>query len=233
MISENESYNKNKSIKEIPLFSELSIEQLKKISAISKIQKFTKNKIIFLEGDNYEGFYIVLKGKIKVYKSSPEGKEIILHIIKTLQQFADVPLFEGGNYPANAQSLEECILLFVPKNEFVQLISDNPEISLKVIAGFAKRLRKMSNQIESITLHEVSNRLANYLLLEIEKAGNLALPEPFVKLNLSKSTIASFLGTITETLSRTFKKMQDENILRVDGKKVFIKNISELKKLAR
>ncbi len=223
---------KKQALKNIPLFSELTSRQLEQIAHISTIEKYPKNKLIFLEGDSYRGFYIVLKGSAKIYKTSTDGKEVILHLINPPFPFADVPLFEGGSYPANAQSLTDSSILFIPKNEFINLILKSPEISLKITAGFAKRLRLMSKQLEDITLKEVSNRLANYILGEIKRSGNDKLPEPFVKLAISKATIASLLGTITETLSRTFKKLQKENIIRVEGKKIFVTDLSRLKKLS-
>ncbi len=223
----------NKTIlREITLFSELEIEQLKQITSICILQEMKKNTVIFLEGDAYQGFYLVLKGSVKIFKISSEGKEYILHIIKPPNPFADVPLFEGGSYPANAETLEDCALLFIPKNEFIELIKNNPSISLKMMAGFAKRLRAMSKQIEELSLKEVTNRLARYLKEETEKNGTAILPEPFLKLQISKANLAAFLGTITETLSRTFKKLQNENIIRMDGKKIFILKYSRLKELS-
>lgn len=224
---------RKETLKDIPLFSELDIEQLRQITSISSLEKRRKNDILFLEQDEYRGFYIMLKGSVKIYKSSPEGKEVILHIIKPPYPFADVPLFEGGKYPANAQALEDSVILFIPKNEFMELILKNPLICLKISAGFAKRLRLMSRQMEDLTLKEVSNRLAKYIMDEVKRTGTEYLPEPFVKLTITKSTLASLLGTITETLSRTFKKMQNENIIRMDGKKIFVSNLSRLKDLAK
>ncbi len=228
----NESIIKKEALKNIPLFSELNTGQLEQIIHISKLGKYPKNKLLFLEGDSYRGFFIMLEGSVKIYKTSPDGKEIILHIIKPPLPFADVPLFEGGSYPANSQTLEDSLILFIPKNEFMDLILKNPGISLKITIGFAKRLRLMSKQMEDITLKEVSNRLAKYILDEVKRNGTDKLPEPFLKLTISKATIASLLGTITETLSRTFKKLQNENIIRVEGKKIFVTDLPGLKKLS-
>jgi CRP/FNR family transcriptional regulator len=220
-------------LRDLPLFSELEIKELRQITAISSIQRFKKNDIIFLEGAEYRGFYIVLKGTVKVFKVSSEGKESILHLIKSPQAFADVPLFEGGDYPANAQALEDCALLFIPKRGFVELLQKSPTISLKMLAGFAKRLKLISKRFEDLSLKEVTNRLARYLVEELERSGTTKLPEPFVNLSISKATLAAYLGTITETLSRTFKKLQDENIIRVHGKTIFVENYVRLKYLAK
>ena len=219
-------------LRDIQLFSELSIEQLRKISSFSKIKRFTKNEIIFNENNAYVGFYVLLKGTVKVYKISSKGKESVVHIIKPLTAFADIPLFEGGNYPVSAEALEESLALLIPKEQFLELIHNEPEISLKMLAGFAKRLKSLINQLEDISSNEVPNRLAKYLLREIKISGTENLPEPFIKLSVPKSTVASYIGTITETLSRAFKKLQNEKIIRVSGKKIFITDLKKLKNLA-
>ncbi len=224
---------KKETLRKIPLFSELSTDQLRDVFSISILEKYPKGSMIFLENDAYRGFYIMLKGSVKVFKSSADGKEYILHLVRPPHAFADVPLFEGGNYPANAQTLEESVLLFMPKVEFLNIISSNPSVSLNMLAGFAKRLRSMSRKAEGITLKEVSNRLSRYLLEEIKKNKSIDLPEPFVKLNISKSTLASYLGTITETLSRTFKRLQEDNVIRMSGKTIFIANIKKLLELSK
>ena len=225
---------KKVTLRDVPLFSELEISHLREISEISRIEQFKKNRHIFLENDDYRGFYIVLKGSVKVYRISSEGKEYILHLRKPPQPFADVPLFEeGGNYPANAQALDDSLLLFIPKEGFTELIRKNPSIALKMLAGFAKRMRNMTNKMEEISTKEVSNRLARFILEEIKKNNSIKLPEPFLRLTISKSTVATYLGTITETLSRTFKKLHNENIIVVNGKKIFVKDLKKLRQLCK
>lgn len=220
-------------LRDIPLFSELSVEQLRKISSFSKLKSFDKHDRIFNEDEFYLGFYILLKGSVKVFKISSQGKESVVHIVRPLTAFADIPLFEGGNYPVSAEALEGSLTLFIPKEKFLELIYAEPDISLKMLAGFAKRLKALINQLEDISSKEVPNRLAKYLLKEIKIAGTENLPEPFVKLTIPKSTIAAYIGTITETLSRSFKKLQDEGVIRVNGKKIFVKDLKRLKELAK
>lgn len=225
---------KKNTLRDVPLFSEMDVSHLREISDISRIEEFKKNTHIFIENDEYRGFYIVLRGSVKVYRVSAEGKEYILHLRVPPQPFADVPLFEeGGNYPANAQALEDCLLLFIPKEEFTELIGKNPSIAFKMLAGFAKRMRNMTNKMEEISTKEVSNRLARFILDEIKKNGSIKLQEPFLRLTISKTTVATYLNTITETLSRTFKKFQDEKIIVVNGKKIFVKDLKKLKQLAK
>lgn len=223
----------NKTLRDIPLFSELSIEQLREISAISKLKRIDKHKFIFSEGDYYQGFFILLKGVIKIFKVTPEGKESVIHIVKPLTAFADIPLFEGSDYPVNAQALEESLVLFIPKGGFIGLLKKNHEISLKMLAGFAKRLKSLVAQIEDLSSKEVVNRLAKYLIKEIKKSGTENFPEPFIKLTIPKLTIASYIGTITETLSRSFHKLEKNGLIRVSGKNIFITDLKRLKELAK
>ncbi|MBK9097426.1 MAG: Crp/Fnr family transcriptional regulator [bacterium] len=219
-------------LRDIPLFSELSIQQLRSLTSVSKLKHFSKHTILFREGDFYTGFYVLLKGVIKVFKVNPQGKESVVHIVRPFGAFADIPLFEGGNYPVDAEAIEDSLALFVPKEGFLDLISKEPEISLKMLAGFAKRLKALVNQLEDISSKEVPNRLAKYLLQRVTASGTENLPEPFIKLIVPKSTIAAYLGTVTETLSRTLRKFQNENIIRVIGKKIFVIDMKRLRQLA-
>lgn len=229
-ITELESH---KTLREIPLFSELSIDQLRQVSFFSKLKQFKKGERVFNEGDFYSGFYILLKGTVKVSKITISGKESVMHIVKSLNAFADVPMFEGGAYPVSAEAIEESIALFVPKEKFLELLSNEPEIALKVLAGFAKKMRSLVNQIEDLSSKEITNRFAKYLIKEIKATGTEKFPEPFVKLLIPKATIASYIGTITETLSRILHKLQKEGIIRIRGKVIFVSDFKKLVELAK
>lgn len=217
----------------LPLFSELTASQSKQIISICKIIKYKKNEILFSERDNYRGFYILLEGSVKIFKLSYEGKESILHLIKPSESFGDVPLFEGGGYPVNAQAIADSVLVFIPQREFIQLIKNNSTICFNMLVGFAKKMRLLTQKVEDLATKEVSNRFANFLIDEIKKSGTGKLPEPFVKFNISKKNIASYIGTINDTLSRLLKKLQNEKIIRISGKSIFILDLSKLKELAK
>jgi len=146
--------------------------------------------------------------------------------------FGDVPLFTGGKCPASVQIMEDSTLLFIPKNEFLQLLKDNPELSFKIMAGFAKRLESITVKAEDLSLKEVVNRLADYIIEGIESNHNSNLPEPFFKIPFSNPTLAAYLGTIPESISRAFKKLKDSRIIRVHGRTIFVQDLEKLKKLA-
>ncbi len=225
--------DEKKTLRNLPLFTELGINELREISSFSVLKNFDKNDFIFLEGDKYTGFYILLKGTVKVFKVSPGGRESILHVINPPNSFADFPLFEGlVEYPVSAQALKKSVLLFVPRNEFIQFTRRYPEICFKIIAGFAKKMMSLTQRIEALTVSDVPNRLAKYILTLNKEQNKSSSDNSSVTLSISKSTLAGYLGTINETLSRTFKKLSEENIIKVEGNIIHILNIKELKKTA-
>ncbi|MEW5843776.1 MAG: Crp/Fnr family transcriptional regulator [Bacteroidota bacterium] len=230
---ENEQKISSDALRSLPLFSELSVEQLKLITAISKKRNCKKNELIFSEGDVYRGFYILLNGSVKIFKISFEGRESILHFIKPAESFGDVPLFEGGSYPVNAQVISDSILVFIPHKEFIQLIKKNSTICFNMLVGFSKKMRRLTQKVEELSTKEVTNRFARYLLEEIKESGKDKLPEPFIKITVSKKNIASYIGTITDTLSRLLKKLQNEKVIRVSGKSIFIVDLDKVKRLAK
>lgn len=217
----------------VPLFSELNKQQLDEISQICSVVSSSKHAVLFHAGDFYKGFYIVISGLVKVYKIAPSGKESVVHLVKPMSVFADIPLFEGQDYPVSAECLEPSVLLFIPKERFLLHMQKDPNLSLRMLAGFAKRMKSLVDKLENLSQKEVTNRLCEYLYKETVRAGTVNLPEPFFKLSAPKSTIAAYIGTITETLSRSLKKLQQESIIRVQGKKVFILDLKTLKQLSQ
>lgn len=211
----------------------MSINQLKKITSLSKIRSCKKNELLFSEGDIYKGFYILLKGSVKIYRTSIEGRESILHFIKPSESFGDVPLFEGGGYPVNARAMFDSNLIFIPHKEFIQLIKNNSTICFNMLVGFAKKMRRLTQKVNDLTTTEVTNRFARYLLEEVRKSGKENLPEPVIRLNVPKKDVAAYIGTITDTLSRLLKKLQEEKIIRVSGKSIFILDLPKLKSLIK
>ncbi len=215
-------------ISETPLFSGLPENQLEEIKQIAIDKSYKKGETIFLEGDNGNGFYVVVEGRIKIYKVSSDGKEQILHIFGTGEPFGEVPVFTGKPFPANAESLAQSRLLFFPRKAFVDLISDNPSLALNMLAVLSTRLRRFTVQIENLSLKEVPSRLAAYLIYLAEEQGR----KDSVKLHISKGQLASLLGTIPETLSRIFAKMSAQNLIQVSGRDINLLDFTGLEDLA-
>ena len=215
-------------LSQVDLFKGLTVEQLEAIAQIISDKKFKKGQLIFSEGDEGVGFYLVISGRVKVYKLSPEGKEQIMHIFGPGQPFAEVPVFEGSRYPANAEAMERCKLFFFPKKAFISLIQENPSLSINMLASLSQRLKQFSNLIESLSLKEVPGRLASYLLYLSDRNGSI---DEF-QLDIAKSQLASLLGTIPETLSRIFAKMDSKKLVEINGPRITILNRIGLEDLA-
>jgi CRP/FNR family transcriptional regulator len=213
------------SIADSVLFSGLSGEELDKLTRIGVVRKFARGQAVFFEGDEGNGFYMVLEGRVKIYKMSLEGKEQILHIFGPGEPIGEVPVFHGQPFPANATSLVKSELLFFPRREFVDLVTANPSLALNMLAMLSFRLRRFASQIESLSLKEVPGRLAAYLAYLAEEQGNTSQ----VTLDIPKGQLASLLGTIPETLSRIFSRMTEEGLIRVDGRTIYIDDFEGLR----
>lgn len=213
-------------LKHVPLFAGLSEPDLDELMKIARITDHARGELLFSEGETAAGFFIVLDGKVKVYKLSPEGKERILHIIQPGGTFAEAAIFGEGLYPAYAETLQASKLLFLPKDAFLGMLRDNSRISINMIAGLSAFLRQFASQIEDLTFKDVPSRLARYLL-ELSRGNRQT-----VELPISKSQLASNLGTVGETLSRTFRKLSDDDLIAVTGKTVDILDPDRLEELA-
>jgi CRP/FNR family transcriptional regulator, dissimilatory nitrate respiration regulator len=215
-------------ISQAPLFNGLSQEQLNQIRQIAIDKFYDKGQTIFLESDDCNGFYIVVAGKVKIYKVSFEGKEHILHIYGPGNPFGEVPVFSGQKFPANAETLLKSRLLFIPRQAFVDLISEHPSLALNMLAILSRRLRQFTVQIENLSLKEVPARLASYLtyLADEQATGDI------VSLTISKGQLASLLGTIPETLSRILAKMNKQDLIQVEGRNITLLDRNGLEELA-
>ena len=215
-----------KILRQSPLFAGTTDEDIAAILRICKVKEYERGEVLFDEGDMAQGFYIVAAGRVKVYKLSPEGKERILHVVQPGGNFAEAAIFADGLYPASAEPLEKSTLIFFPKRDFLDLLTAQGRIAINMIGGLSRFLRLFAGQIEELTFRDVPSRLARYLLeLSNERNGAVELPT-------SKSAIASRLGTVSETLSRTFRKLSDEGLIRVEGKTVVILDAERLSDLA-
>ena len=212
----------------LPLFSGLSEEQLQDLALIVVEQAFRRGQTIFLEGDEGSGFYVVNTGKVKIFKLSPDGKEQILHIFGPGEPFAEVPVFAGQRFPANAEALEESRLFFFPRAGFLDLIRRHPSLALNMLAVLSRRLRQLAGLVEDLSLKEVPARLAAYILYQSDRQQG----GPEFDLDIAKGQLASLLGTIPETLSRILARMVKEGFIESTGPRIKILDKAGLQELA-
>jgi CRP/FNR family transcriptional regulator, dissimilatory nitrate respiration regulator len=217
-----------KLVANIPLFEDLPDEQHRDLASIALVKSFSRGQTIFTEGDPGTGFYVVVSGRVKIYKLSAEGKEQILHIFGGGEPFGEVPVFEGRRFPAHAVALDETRCLFFPRPAFTDLISRNPSLSLNMLAVLSRRLRRFTVLVDDLSLKEVPGRLAAHLLYLSDRNEGAA----DLELDVPKGQLAGMLGTIPETLSRILTKMVKQGLIESDGPHIRIVDREELTELA-
>jgi CRP-like cAMP-binding protein len=215
-------------IASIPLFQGLSAAYHDELAMIVVDQEFQRGGLIFSEGDAGNGFYVIIDGKVKIFKLSFDGKEQILHILGPGEPFAEVAVFTGSTYPANAIALEKSGLFFFPRKAFVELIATQPALAMNMLATLSLRLKQFAHMIEALSLKEVPGRLAAYILVDSKQDST----EQTIKLTVSKTQLASLLGTIPETLSRILAKMNKQGLIETEGSTITILDREGLTALA-
>ncbi|MFZ5981539.1 MAG: Crp/Fnr family transcriptional regulator [Candidatus Zixiibacteriota bacterium] len=214
-------------LKNCPLCRDLDPSELAALTDIASFRKINKDEIVFFEGDPATGFFVLLKGQVRIYKAAPDGREYTLHRIGPGQMFAEAAIFRGHTFPANAAATEPSITAFFPKDRFIALITASPQISMKMFSALSAFIRDFNRQVESLSLKNVSARLASYLLDKLSLS-----PTRTVRLEVSKSELARSLGTISATLSRNLKKMRELGIIEVSGQNITVLNTDRLKNIA-
>lgn len=218
-------------LKRCQLFSGMPDEELEQIAAVAIPKHLEKGEYLFHEGHRSEGFYVVQRGAVNVHRVSPAGKEQVISVFHPGQSFAEAALASEGGYPANARAIEPSTVFLIPKADFLELIKRRPELALKMLGSMSQHLRVLVGLLDDLTLKDVEGRLVNWLL----KRCPLPLPAGPVTLVLdrTKRVLASEIGTVSETLSRTLAKLRDENLITVDGKTVTIREPQELDRLLK
>jgi CRP/FNR family transcriptional regulator len=212
----------------LPLFRGLPPGNLEALSNLHVEQSLKHGETIFSEGTEATGFYIVVSGRVKVFKVSPDGKEQIIHIFGPGEVFGEVPMFEGKVFPAHAETLGKSRLFFFPKKRFIALIKRDPLLAMNMLAALSRRLKNLTRLIEELSLKDVPGRLAAYLMYLSDRAGG----DTVIKLDIPKKILASLLGTIPETLSRIFYKMTSQGIIKMKGRTVSILDKDALERVS-
>lgn len=214
------------------LFSGLGAENLAEVAAISNVRSFAKGESLFAEGEPATGFYLLADGGIKLCKVSPDGREKVLHFVHPGETFAEAAFFGDGRYPAEARAIEKGEAVFFPREAFMGLLERNPQFSLNLIVSLSLLLRRFARQIEELSFAEVPARLASYLCELIDRKSTSFQGKTYLDLEMKKGELASRLGTVSETLSRTLRKLKEERIIDVEGSRVIVYDLARLKELA-
>ena len=214
------------------LFSGLNDADLQALATIAVRRVFSKGESLFSEGDEATGFYLLVSGHLKLCRVSNDGREKVLHFVRPGETFAEAAFFGDGRYPAESRAVEAGEAIFLPKQGFMQLMEKNPQFALNLVVSLSLSLRRFARQIEELTFADVSSRLASFLLKRAEEKSTTYAGITYLELGIKKGELAAQLGTANETISRTFRKMKEDGIIELDGRKVTILNMERLQQLA-
>ncbi|GAB7028102.1 Crp/Fnr family transcriptional regulator [Geotalea toluenoxydans] len=218
-------------LKKSLLFSGLDDENLAQVEAIAVKRPFAKGESLFTDGEVANGFYLLAEGSMKLCKISPDGREKVLHFVHAGETFAEAAFFGDGKYPAEAKAMENGEAIFFPREAFMGLLERNPRFSLNLIVSLSLLLRRFARQIEELSFADVPARLAAYLVELAERKSTSFQGKTYIDLDMKKGELASRLGTVSETLSRTFRKLKEEGLIEVDGGRVVVHDMERLKGL--
>ncbi|MCU0788528.1 MAG: Crp/Fnr family transcriptional regulator, partial [Verrucomicrobia bacterium] len=151
-------------LKHCRLFTGLGQEDLQEVAGIASIRRVNRDEYVFREGQRSTGFFVVQQGAVSVHRVSATGKEQVLHVFRTGESFAEATLSMESGYPADARAVESSQVLVIPRQAFLDLLQRRPELALRLLVGMSLRLRTLVGQLEDMTLHQVEDRLANWLL---------------------------------------------------------------------
>ncbi|MCX7990569.1 MAG: Crp/Fnr family transcriptional regulator [Proteobacteria bacterium] len=213
------------------LFSGLSEEDLKEIAKIVIVKEYPKKSIIFSEGDEAKGFYILLSGMVKIYRISTDSREQILHIINPGETFAEAAIFIGKNYPAFAETILDSRLAYIDKKIFLKTLEKNSKIALNLIISLSMLLKKVVDLVDNVSLKNVDARLAEFLIEEAIRKGKKIDDYIEIELNITKTELAKKLGTVNETLSRSLRKLREKGIIDAEKNKVYIFELEKLQEI--
>ncbi len=212
----------------LPLFHELSPEQLAHIAAGTREKRLTKGEMLFHKGDAPHGFYLIVFGQIKLAFPSTQGNEKVVEIIGPRQSFGEAVMFMDRPYPVFAESLGDTLLLNIPKSAVFELLERDASFARRLLAGLSLRLHSLVQDVESYSQRSSSQRVIGYLLEHAAQVGG-SEGETAVALPTSKQVIASRLNLTPETLSRVFHDLAEAGLISVHGKAITIHDQNRLR----
>ncbi len=216
-------------LRRVSIFSSLSEPEYAFLTCHLLQRKFVSGEIIFSEGDVCTGLYVVQSGNLRIFKSSAGGREQVLSIDGPGSSIAELPVFDGGNYPASAQAVSDSTLLFFSRQDFQALCIQHPDVALKVLKVVGARLRRLVGIIEELSFTTVRHRLIA-LLVRLGKTEGVRNGNDAISLTLpaNNSELAAQIGTVRELVSRNLSRLQAEELIQVDNRKLEIPSLKRL-----
>jgi CRP/FNR family transcriptional regulator len=204
-------------LSEIGLFAGLTETEHQVLAQRAVERRFASGDVLFWEGEPCAGVFLIIEGSVKIFRTSANGRELMLAIEAAPATVAELPLFDGGPYPASVSAVGPVVSLFINKNDFQQVCRQYPDVALKVLATVGRRLRHLVGLVEAMTFGSVTQRLARLLLDTSHAAHCDAFDLPF-----TQQELASRLGTVREVVSRNLARFRAAGLIAVQGHQVQI-----------
>ena len=215
-------------LKHVPIFSGLSEQEFAFLISHLLQRRYGVGELIFGEGDACAGLYVVQSGHVRIFKSSAGGREQVLSIDGPGSSIAELPVFDGGTYPASAQSVSESTLLFFSRQDFQALCLQHPQVALKVLRVVGGRLRRLVGIIEELSFTTVRHRLIAMLIRLAKSEGVRDGDAITLTLPANNSELAAQIGTVRELVSRNLSRLQAEGMIQVDNRNLEIPSLNRL-----
>lgn len=216
-------------LRKTPLFAALDEQQFAFLRSHVVERSYAAGEQVFGEGEPCTGLFIVRTGNVRIYKNSPSGREQTLSIEGPGGTVAELPVFDGGTYPASAQAITDSTMVFVSKQGFHALCMKYPEVTLKVLAVVGGRLRRLVGIIEELSFSTVRHRLAALLVRLANSEGKKTAQGIEITLPATNQDIAAQIGTVRELVSRNISRFQSEGFIKIDGRTVVIRDLAKLR----
>lgn len=201
-------------------FGELSDTDLHALARCAVERRLKRDEILFVAGDEAAGLYVVVEGALRAYREGLDGREQVIHVERAGASIAELPVFDDKPYPSTVAAEEETTVLFFAKGDVRALCLAHPEIALAALKLLAGRLRKCADLVEALSLREVDQRLARWLLAEGRARGRPVDGGIEITLILTNQQIAARIGTVREVVSRALSRLQQNGLIIVDGRRI-------------
>ncbi len=219
-------------LRRVPLFSALPPALLDEFARLSRVKRVRKGELLFSEGDRAGVLPLLLSGQVKLVRTGPEGREQLLHLVRGPASFAEAAVFGPGVFPATTTVVEGGMLATVDRNALLDLLRRRPEVGLALLASMSLWMRRLADLVEGLALHTVEERVAAYLWSAFVRAAGVPVPGAQIRLGEPKRLIAALCGTAPEVLSRTFRRLAAEGVVRVSGPTATLLDANALAALA-
>jgi len=214
------------------LFGGMTSEALSDIAQRAVELHLQKGEMLFLSGEPARGLFVVVSGKIRAFQQNEDGREQVMYVDSAGAVLGDVPVFDDGPYPASAISDADADVLFIEKNDVRELCARYPSLALAALRMMAAKVRKHATLVEVLSLHEVGQRLALFLLGEHQSAIVPAGDPMAFHLRLSNQEIASRIGSVRDVVSRALSRLKQQGLISIDDRDVTILDLQGLKRYA-